>query len=209
MNLVMRKISVIAICACLLLACAACRGEPGTAEPSSGGSAVEPVLQEASSEPTQTRPASTENVSQSTDPFVRAPDSTPTQRQAQAVALFSAKQAQAMDCVVYRANVSVTPDKQAGKTYDLKTREEMNPVLAAVQQKVWTPTGESWEVKMNPSLPLYTLLLQVDGNTQLELGLCGDLERAGYVAVKKDGKMTCYEVPVATYRQLVKAHTFA
>jgi hypothetical protein len=102
----------------------------------------------------------------------------------------------------------MTPDKQAGKTHELKTREEMNPVLAAVQQKVWTPTGESWEVKMNPSLPLYTLLLQVNGNTQLELGLCGDLERAGYVAVKKDGKMTCYEVPVAAYRQLVKAYTF-
>ena len=51
-------------------------------------------------------------------------------------------------------------------------------------------------------------LLQVNGNTQLELGLCGDLERAGYVAVKKDGKMTCYEVPVAAYRQLVKAYTF-
>lgn len=126
---------------------------------------------------------------------MRAPDSTPTQGTAQAVTLLSAKQAQAVDCVVYRANVSMTPDKQAGKTHELKTREEMNPVLAAVQQKVWTPTGESWEVKMNPSLPLYTLLLQVNGNTQLELGLCGDLERAGYVAVKKDGKMTCYEVP--------------
>lgn len=61
----MKKISVIVICACLLLACAACQGEPGTAEPSSDGSAVEPVLQEASSEPTQTRPASTETVSQS------------------------------------------------------------------------------------------------------------------------------------------------
>ena len=182
MNLVMKKISVIVICACLLLACAACQGEPGTAEPSSDGSAVEPVLQEASSEPTQTRPTSTETVSQSAAPSVRAPDSTPTQGTAQAVTLLSAKQAQAVDCVVYRANVSMTP--------------------------VWTPTGESWEVKMNPSLPLYTLLLQVNGNTQLELGLCGDLERAGYVAVKKDGKMTCYEVPVAAYRQLVKAYTF-
>ena len=208
MNLVMKKISVIVIRACLLLACAACQGEPGTAEPSSDGSAVEPVLQEASSEPTQTRPTSTETVSQSAAPSVRAPDSTPTQGTAQAVTLLSAKQAQAVDCVVYRANVSMTPDKQAGKTHELKTREEMNPVLAAVQQKVWTPTGESWEVKMNPSLPLYTLLLQVNGNTQLELGLCGDLERAGYVAVKKDGKMTCYEVPVAAYRQLVKAYTF-
>lgn len=204
----MKKISVIVICACLLLACAACQGEPGTAEPSSDGSAVEPfyrrqVLNQLKRVRHPQRPSA-----RAPAPSVRAPDSTPTQGTAQAVTLLSAKQAQAVDCVVYRANVSMTPDKQAGKTHELKTREEMNPVLAAVQQKVWTPTGESWEVKMNPSLPLYTLLLQVNGNTQLELGLCGDLERAGYVAVKKDGKMTCYEVPVAAYRQLVKAYTF-
>lgn len=205
----MKQIWIISMCACLLLACAACRGEPGTAEPSSGGNTQAPDSQAISSEPTQTRPDSTGAVSQSTMPSVRAPDSAATQQPAQAAALFSAKQAQAIDCVVYRANVGVTPDKQAGKTHELKTRVEMEPVLAAVQQKVWVPTGETWGIKMNPSLPLYTLLLQVDGNIRLELGLCGDLERAGYVAVKKDGKMTRYEVPLKTYQQLVKAHTFA
>lgn len=209
MNLVMKKILVIAMCACLLLACAACQSEPGTAEPSSGGNTQAPDSQEISSEPTQTRPASTEIAGQSTAPSVRAPDTSVTQRTAQAVALFSSKQAQAIDCVVYRANVGVTPDGKLGKTHELKTREEMEPVLTAVQQKAWVPTGETWEIKMDPSLPLYTLLLQVDGNTRLELGLCGDLERAGYVAVKEDGKMSLYEVPVKTYQQLVKAHTFA
>lgn len=205
----MKKILVIAMCACLLLACAACQGEPGTVEPSSGGGTQAPVSEETSSEPTQTQPPSTGAVSQSTTPSVRAPDTSATQQPAQAVALYSAKQAQAIDCVVYRANVGVTPDKHAGKTYELKTREEMEPVLAAVQQKVWVPTGETWALKTSPNWPDYTLLLQVSEETQLELRLCQHGEKAGYIAIIENEQMTRYEVPVATYQQLLNAHTFA
>lgn len=207
-----KKGLMIGMCACLLLACAAC-AEPGAEEPSSGGGTQAPASQESGTQPTQTKPESTGGAQSGTQPSAgpsaREPNSTTTQRPVQAVTLFSAEQAGAIDCVVYRANISVTPDKQAGKTCELKTREKMKPVLEAVQQKAWTPTGDTWDIKMNPDLPLYSLLLQVGGNTRLELGLCGDLQRAGYVAVKKDGKLTRYEVPVATYQQLEKAHTFS
>ena len=122
-------------------------GRTGNGGASSDGSAVEPVLQEASSEPTQTRPTSTETVSQSAAPSVRAPDSTPTQGTAQAVTLLSAKQAQAVDCVVYRANVSMTPDKQAGKTHELKTREEMNPSLRQYSRRYGRRRGRAGRLK--------------------------------------------------------------
>lgn len=210
MYFIMKRIFMIAMCFCLMIVCAACQGEPGTAEPSSGDSAQDSVSRETSPEPTQTRSESTETVSRSTDPSVRVPDTSATQRQAQAVTLFSAKQAQTIDCVVYRANFSVTPDKQMGKPYELKTREEMEPVLEAVQQKVWTPTGDTWALKTSPNSPYYTLFLKNGDKTQLELRLCGHGEQDdGYIATVENGKMTRYEVPVATYQQLVKAHTFS
>ena len=198
------------MCFCLLLACAACQGaEPETTEPSAEGGAAATVPQDTGTEPTRAQSEATDRASQSAGSSEQEPVSATAQRPAQAVALFSAKQAGAIDRVVYRANIGVISGKPTGKTYELKTQAEMAPVLEAVQQKVWTPTGDSWAVKQSPSLASYTLLLQENGDTRLELGLCGDLERAGYVAVKENGKLTRYEVPVATYQQLLKAHTFA
>lgn len=188
-----------------MIACAACQGaEQNPTQMPSGRNAVESTREAAGSPSglSGTRPESAAAEISNAHSTATASVST------QATALLSAKQAGAIDCVVYRANVSVTPDKQAGKTYELKTQEEMAPVLKAVQQKAWTMAKDPWEIKTIPSSPYYTLLLQTNGEVQLELGLCGNLERAGYIAVKEKGKLTCYEAPVATYRQLLKAHTF-
>lgn len=194
-----------------MIVCAACQGigQESTQQSSGGADGQASVSGETTAEPGRTQPEATAAATERETVSAQGSIPTTAQKSGQAEALFSAKQVQVIDSVVYRANVSVTADKQAGKTYELKTQEEMAPVLKVVQQKIWTPTGDSWEIKKSPSLADYTLLLQADGTTQLELGLCGDLERAGYVAVKKDGKMTRYEVPVATYQQLVKAHTFS
>ncbi len=210
----MKKLFLIGLCLCLMLACAACQGaEQKPAETPSDRSAAESVSQKAagaSSEQSVTRPSATATEIPNVPSTDAAPASTSAAQHAvQAAALFSAKQAGAIDCIVYRANGSVASDKQAGKTYELKTQEEMAPVLKAVQQKIWTMTRDPWAIKTLPSAPYYTLLLQTNGEVQLELGLCGDLEQAGYIVVKENGKLTCYKVPVATYQQLVKAHTFS
>ena len=206
----MKKELVMIMCFCLLLACAACQGaEPETTEPSAEGGAAATVPQDTGTEPTRTQSEATDRASQSAGSSEQEPVSATAQRPAQAAALFSAKQAGEIDRVVYRANAIVTPDKQTGKTYDLKTQAEMAPVLEAVQQKVWTPTGDSWALKTSPDWPDYTLLLKTGEDVQLELRLCQHGEKAGYIAVKENGKLTRYEVPVATYQQLVKAHTFA